>query len=86
MDNYLMQAEPSTDPGQDQYINLKNTNLIEKSAVFLIYLLIALFVLCKVGKHLNLTAFVTIFLFISAEAMNLGFYLMELYSSITDDN
>jgi hypothetical protein len=70
----------------DNYHSLKQIHLIEKCTVFLLYSLSAAYVLCKVGKSLHCAAFTTISIFLIAEAANVGFYIMELYSNITDDN
>lgn len=75
------------DASSDPYFFLKKINLVEKSAVFLVYGLLSFYVLCTIDRrNLSPSAYVTIFLFFMAEGMNIGFYLMELFSNITDDN
>lgn len=75
------------DASSDPYFFLKKINLLEKSAVFIVYGLLSLYVVCTINRrNLSISAYVTIFLFLMAEGMNLGFYLMELFSDITDDN
>lgn len=81
----IFQGEPTEET--DPYLNLKKINLVEKSTVFLVYGLISAYVLCTINKRsLSFSSYLTIFIFLLAEGMNLGFYLMEVYSHITNDN
>ena len=80
-----LRLDPLEDPSRDdKYMLLKQVSVTLKMSVLLVYAVAAVCVLRKVRCSLDRAAYMTICVFLLCEALNLAFYLLELYTFKSD--